>query len=190
MDWWSQVWAQWATTVVRLWLNLSGKKVEYILSSFEAHSSSKHPPESSILLRILISWQSWFGLLEKTDENLASSLSRNLLFKERDIYHQILFFPFRSSTLLDPGHSPQTSVSFDKSQSRKFYPTCSLKPQHFWARQVEEVLLWDNHWLKGKPETSVAEFWKEKASSPPPPAQVEGQCLALRKTSTFLVLGV
>lgn len=72
---------------------------------------AKTPPESSILIKGLIAWQSWFGLLQKTGENSANVLQRKSFFKEKDHIIKFFFFP-----LLD-------SRSFTLSVSTREVPT-------------------------------------------------------------------
>lgn len=62
----------------------------------------------------------------------------------------------------------------------------SLKPQSLSGQSIEGSLV--DHWLKEGLESSVAGFRKEKACLSSP--ELEGQCLAIRKTSTSLVLEV
>lgn len=81
-----------------------GKKVHTYIIVSKHPQTAENLPESGTSLKVLISWQS-SSCLEKADENLANGLQRNLHFKEGDAYYRILFFPFRSGTLLDSGHS-------------------------------------------------------------------------------------
>lgn len=82
---------------------LGKKEHTYIIVS-KLPQTAENLPVSSISLKVLISWQSSF-CLEKADENLANDLQRNRHFKEGDAYHSVSFFPFRSGTWLDSGHS-------------------------------------------------------------------------------------
>lgn len=74
---WSPRWTQRASMVARQWLNLSrGKSCLHTLSFPNILTQLQIPPNPAFYGECFISWQSWFGLLQEMDENLANGLQK------------------------------------------------------------------------------------------------------------------